>query len=73
MTYTASVSQITVNKSERSVTLSGERQRQQSGDDSEVQAGQHQPRRHYERRMGKFQRTIPAIPEEADLSSVTAR
>ena len=70
---TALVLQITVNKSERSVTISGERQRQQSGDKSEVQAGQRQPRRHYERRMGKFQRTIPSMSEEADLASVTAR
>lgn len=61
--------QITVNKDERSMTVSGERQRAESDTSEQSQ----KRRQRYERRMGKFQRTFSSLPDNADLTAVSAR
>lgn len=72
--------QITVNKDERSLTLSGERRRQQPeassssvSSDEQQEQQQRKPRQRFERRMGRFERTVPSLPDNADLTAVSAR
>jgi len=68
---------ITVNQKDRSLTVRGERKRS-SKSTAEPTNGQEQPkqqqlRRQFERMMGKFQRTLSGLPNDADLTSVSAR
>lgn len=71
---------ITVNQKERTLTVSGERKRaakatpEPSNGDQQQQG---QPKQHFrqqnERIMGKFQRTLTGLPNDANLAAVTAR
>ena len=74
--------QITVNKKDRTLTVSGERKRAAKATAEPVDAQkqeQEQPkqqqqfRQRHERLMGKSQRTLQRLPEDADLSAVSAR
>lgn len=73
---------ITVNKKDRTLTIGGERKRASKATaepvDTESQK-QEQPkqqqqfRQRHERIMGKFSRTLQRLPEDADLTAVSAR
>ena len=66
--------QITVNQKERSLKISGEKKRAAEFDKATNGDEQQQKfRRQFERRVGKFQRVFSMIPENADLSAVSAR
>jgi HSP20 family protein len=74
---------ITVNKKDRTLTISGERKRAtkaiaepvdaQKQEQEQAKQQQQQFRQRNERIMGKFQRTLQRLPEDADLSAVSAR
>lgn len=65
---------ITVNQKERSLKISGEKKRAAEFDKATNGDEQQQKfRRQFERRVGKFQRVFSMIPENADLSAVSAR
>ena len=74
--------QITVNKKDRTLTIGGERKRASKAVAEPVDADsqkQEQPkqqqqfRQRHERIMGKFSRTLQRLPEDADLTAVSAR
>ena len=67
--------QITVNQKERTLKVSGEKKRAAEFDKASNGDEQQQQnfRRQFERRVGKFQRVFSMIPENADLSAVSAR
>jgi hypothetical protein len=69
--------QITVNQKDRTLTVSGERKRSSTptaeADNTPDQQNQQKFRRQFERRMGKFQRTLSGLPDDADLALVSAR
>lgn len=73
---------ITVNKKDRTLTIGGERKRASKATAEPVDAPeqkQEQPkqqqqfRQRHERIMGKFSRTLQRLPEDADLTAVSAR
>lgn len=72
---------ITVNQKERTLKVSGERERitkataepVESEEQPQEQPKKQQYRRRFERMMGKFQRTLSWMPDDADLSAVSAR
>ena len=66
--------QITVNQKERTLKISGEKKRAAEFDKATNGDEQQQKfRRQFERRVGKFQRIFSMIPDNADLSAVSAR
>lgn len=67
--------QITVNQKERTLKISGEKKRAAEFDKATAGDEQQQQkfRRQFERRVGKFQRVFSMIPDNADLSAVSAR
>jgi HSP20 family protein len=74
---------ITVNQKERTLTISGERMRAVKAtaepvigpeeQDREEPKRQQNRRQRFERIMGAFKRTLSMVPDDADLSAVSAR